>query len=100
MQKLLIADLWNEYQEKLMQGIDEPYIKPNDILVIHDENTLLTDGNIDTEIDKIKLAYAGMMLPVVQSYKVGIDLWYHDVIDVNHNVITFTDADIESVWRL
>ena len=99
MKKLTIPELWKEYQTKLKNGIDEPYIKSNDFIVIHDSNYLIANGNIYTEADNLKLKYAGCKLQIKQSRKVDNDLWYHYAICENGQLVTLADEDIKIVYR-
>lgn len=84
---------------KIKKGIDEPYIKSNDFVVIHDSNYLIANGNIYTEKDNLKLKYAGCKLQIKQSRKVDNDLWYHYAICENGQLVTLADEDIKIVYR-
>lgn len=95
--KLLIPDLWFEYQNSGQPG--NPYIKKGDFVKVLDINELLTSGNIDESSDTQKLLVAGRVLQIIDSVLIEIDLWYHIALINDTQTISLTDADIEFVLR-
>lgn len=78
---LKVADLWQDYQNKLSKGIDEPYIKRGDyVLVSNKENK-------------------NVFLQVAQSCKVATDLWFTTVLDTDGKDLILADEDIKLVLR-
>lgn len=86
-----IAELWEKYQKNRAKGIDQAYIKKGDYVRIRDREDLSDFGNLK------ETRYARYIVPVVKSYKAGVELWYYEVI-IEGKMLILTDADIDIVY--
>lgn len=86
-----IAELWEQYQKNLANGIDRAYIKRGDYVRIRDREDLLDFGNLK------ETKYARYVIPVEKSYKASVDLWYYEVI-IEGEMLILTDADIDAAY--
>lgn len=67
------------------------YIKKGDYVRIRDREDLSDFGNLK------ETRYARYVVPVVKSYKAGVDLWYYEVI-IEGKTLILTDADIDTAY--
>ena len=97
--KYSISELWQLYQKELVDaGNDRAYINAGDYVKLLDYEGLTAD-RLPIEIDDTLLKYAGLILPVINSYKAGTDLWYHEVRTADGKTLTLIDADIDEVYK-
>lgn len=91
-----IPRLWNEYQKNLQNGINEPYIKVGDLLLIHDKE-ILTDLDHEVVSEKI-LRNANKLMQVKEVKAVDTDFFEY-IVEYDNEKITIVDSDIRLVYK-
>lgn len=91
-----VADLWEDYQNKLEKGIDEAYIKTGDHVLLQTKEYMDRQGIPLTNPSR---KYCALVLPVVQSCKVATDLWYTTIKAPNGEDVIVYDDEIALVFR-
>lgn len=91
-----ISQLWEDYKKREEQGIKEPYIYANDLIVVQSVEYMKSQSEpLDNPVYEI----ADQILQVVRQYEVDVDLWYTVVRNSQGEEYTLYDDNIKYVLR-